>query len=211
MEYYGRTGYPPRAEDHDLQLDFVSETQLPHPSQGKIVTVFGSSRPAEGSKEYEDAELIGKRLSQAGISVCTGGYGGIMEAVSKGASNSDVKIIGVTSAAFSPTPNQYVNIQVHTASLYERLEKLVEIGDGYIVLKGATGTLVEFAAVWELMNKDIIDRKPIVLVTDFWKPVVDLMNKALTAEGHEARMGYVRIIGDAPQAAEAMIASLSQE
>ena len=188
----------------------MSETQPPHPSQGKIVTVFGSSSPVEGSKEYEDAELIGKKLARAGISVCTGGYGGIMEAVSKGASESDVKIIGVTFAAFSPTPNQYVNVQVHTASLYERLERLVEIGDAYMVLKGATGTLVEFAAVWELMNKDIIDRKPIVLVTDFWRPVVDLMNKALTAEGHEARMGSVKTIGDASQAAEAVIAAFSQ-
>ncbi len=188
----------------------MSETQFPQPAQGKIVTIFGSSRPVEGSKEYEEAELLGKKLSHAGISVCTGGYGGIMEAVSKGASQSDVKIIGVTFAAFSPTPNQYVNIQVHTGSLFERLEKLVEIGDAYIVLKGATGTLVEFAAVWESMAKDIIDRKPIVLVTDFWKPVVDLMNKALSAEGHEARMGYVKTIGDASQAAEAIIASLSQ-
>ena len=64
-----------------------------------------------------------------------------MEAVSKGASQSDVKIIGVTSAVFSPNPNEFINVQVHTRNLHERLQKLIELGDGYIILKGGTGTL----------------------------------------------------------------------
>ncbi|MCL5267485.1 MAG: LOG family protein [Bacteroidetes bacterium] len=187
----------------------MSETQTPQPAQGKIVTIFGSSRPVEGSKEYEEAEILGKKLSSAGISVCTGGYGGIMEAVSRGASESDVKIIGVTSATFSPTPNKYVNVQVHARSHFERLEKLVEIGDAYVILRGGTGTLVEFAMVWELMNKNLIGEKPIILVGDFWKPVVNLMGKALIAEGHESRTGYVRMVASASQAAETLIASLS--
>ncbi len=108
-------------------------------TSGKIVTIFGSSRPGENTKEYLDAELLGKKLSAAGFSVCTGGYRGTMEAVSKGAFQSDANIIGVTSAIFSPTPNQYVNMQVHTMTLYERLQKLVELGDGYIILKGWNG------------------------------------------------------------------------
>ncbi|HQT91390.1 MAG TPA: hypothetical protein PL001_05110, partial [Candidatus Kryptobacter bacterium] len=80
-------------------------TQSPS-SGGKIVTVFGSSKPKEGSAEYADAMLMGERLASNGISVCTGGYGGTMEAVSKGASKSDIKIFGVTSAVFSPNPNE---------------------------------------------------------------------------------------------------------
>ncbi len=187
----------------------MSETQIPHPAKGKIVTIFGSSRPTEGSKEYEEAELLGKKLASEGISVCTGGYGGIMEAVSRGASISDVKIIGVTSAVFSPTPNDFVDVQVHTRSPFERLERLVEIGDTYVVLKGGTGTLVEFATVWELMNKSIIGEKPIILVGEFWKPVVDLMKTALKEEGHESRTKYVRIVGNASEAAETIIASLA--
>lgn len=172
------------------------------------MTIFGSSRPVEGSREFEDARLIGERLASVGISVCTGGYRGIMEAVSSGASKSDVKIVGVTSAVFSPNPNRFVNMQVHTRTLYERLQKLVELGDGYIVLKGGTGTLVEFATVWELMNKKVINEKPIVAVTDFWKPVVDLLDEELASEGLESCAKYVRIARDASEAAEIMIASL---
>lgn len=180
------------------------ETALP----GKIVTVFGSSKPVEGSSDFEDARLIGERLASKGISVCTGGYHGTMEAVSKGASGSEVKIIGVTSEVFSPVPNQYVNMQVHTLTLFERLQKLVELGDGYMILKGGTGTLVEFATVWELMNKQMIAGKPIVTVTDFWKPVVNLLDKELVAEGMESCARYVKVAKDAGEAVEIMVESL---
>ena len=175
---------------------------------GKTVTVFGSSRPIPSSPEYEEAELIGRRLAEGRLSVCTGGYAGIMEAVSRGASPFDVKIIGVTSTVFSTTPNRYVNIQVHTDSLYERLQRLVELGDGYIVLKGGTGTLVEFSLIWELMNKTLIKEKPIVVVGGFWKPVIDLLDRELTSERREPGKKFVKTAKDNAEAADIMIKTL---
>ncbi|HEY9164758.1 MAG TPA: LOG family protein [Candidatus Kryptonia bacterium] len=186
------------------------DPKLSIPSRkSKIVTIFGSSRPKAGSPEYEDALLLGKKLSSAGISICTGGYGGIMEAASKGAEGSGVQIIGVTTSIFSPTPNEYVNVQVHTQSLYERLEKLVHFGDGYIILKGGTGTLVELSLVWELMNKNIINEKPILTVKDFWKPVIELLDKELAYEGKESCSRFVRVAADAGDAANKMIDALA--
>ncbi len=187
----------------------MSENPDPNPSKaGKIVSIFGSSRPKEDSKEYVDAELLGRKLSAAGLSVCTGGYQGIMEAVSKGASQSQGNIIGVTSAVFSPTPNQFVNMQVHTMTLYERLQKLIDLGSGYIILKGGTGTLVELALVWELMNKNMLPEKPIIAVTDFWKPAIDLLTKELAFEGLESCTKYVKIAKDTSEAADIMISAL---
>jgi len=49
-----------------------------------IVTVFGSSRPREGEADYEEARILGRALAQHGF-FCSGGYGGVMEAVSRGA------------------------------------------------------------------------------------------------------------------------------
>jgi hypothetical protein len=181
-----------------------------HSAQSKIITIFGSSRPKEGSKEYQEAESLGNKLSAAGFSVCTGGYGGTMEAISRGASRYDLNIIGVTSAVFSQNPNKYVNMQVHTMTLYERLQKLVELGDGYIILKGGTGTLVEFSLVWELLNKNLIREKPIIVVTDFWKPVVDLLDRELALEGLESCTKYVHLARDASEAADMMLNSLSR-
>ena len=51
----------------------------------KIVTVFGSSRPKAGDAEYEEARELGKLLAKCEFAVCSGGFGGVMEGVSRGA------------------------------------------------------------------------------------------------------------------------------
>jgi predicted Rossmann-fold nucleotide-binding protein len=61
--------------------------------------------------------------------------------------------------------------------------KLVDLGDAYIVLKGGTGTLLEFAAVWEFINKRLLREKPIVLIGDFWNGVVETLREELLWEG----------------------------
>ena len=47
----------------------------------KVITVFGSSRPAEGHGDYGEAVELGRALAEAGFAVCTGGYSGVMEGV----------------------------------------------------------------------------------------------------------------------------------
>jgi len=43
-------------------------------------------------------------------------------------------------------------------------------------LAGGTGTLLELAEIWELVNKGFINpAKPIVLMGDFWRPLAELM------------------------------------
>lgn len=43
-----------------------------------IITVFGSSRPRPGEKEYVLAHRLGAELAKAGFVVCNGGYAGIL-------------------------------------------------------------------------------------------------------------------------------------
>jgi uncharacterized protein (TIGR00725 family) len=62
------------------------------------ISVFGGSQPEEGSLAYQEAYQLGKLLAEAGHIVLTGGYIGTMEAVSRGASEADGHVIGVTCA-----------------------------------------------------------------------------------------------------------------
>jgi predicted Rossmann-fold nucleotide-binding protein len=55
----------------------------------------------------------------------------------------------------------------------ERLFELIRLADGFAVCKGGTGTLVELAVVWEMLNKSVISGKPITVVGDFWQPILD--------------------------------------
>jgi len=142
----------------------------------KIITVFGTARAKSGDTAYIMAEEIGRLLAQAGFTIANGGYGGTMLAAAKGASEAGGNTIGVTCSCFKTTPNKYINHQIVTASLDERLDTLIKLGQGYIVLPGGTGTLLELAKVWELKNKGFLETvKPIILVGEFWKPLVDLI------------------------------------
>ena len=69
--------------------------------------------------------------------------------------------------------------------------KLVELGDAYVVLKGGTGTLLELAAVWELMNKGLMQERPTIVLGDFWSGVVSTLKDELAWEGRGDCTRYV--------------------
>ncbi len=150
----------------------------------KIVTVFGSSRLSEGDEEYWLAYEVGKNLALHGFTVCNGGYAGIMEASARGAKEAGGKTIGVTfKNNFKKNVNHWIDEEMFQPTLLERMMKLVELGNAYVVLKGGTGTLLELAAVWEFINKGLLKEKPIVIVGDFWDGVIETLRKELLWEG----------------------------
>ena len=145
----------------------------------KTVSVFGTSRAKPGQDVFVLAEQTGCALAQAGFIVANGGYGGTMLAGAKGAAEAGGTVVGVTCKAFgSSVANAYVTREILTESLDERLNTLIEMAQAYVILPGGTGTLLELAMVWELKNKKFLARdKPIVLLGDFWEPLVALIGR----------------------------------
>ena len=151
----------------------------------KTVTVFGSSLPQPGSAEYEYAYKLGSQLARAGLDVCNGGNSGIMEAVSKGAVENGAKAIGISINHFHSYSNKYLTELIVCDTLFERITKLVERGSAFVILQGGTGTLLELAAVWELMNKSLMPRKPIACHSAMWNSIVYIMEKQIQREQRE--------------------------
>ncbi len=139
----------------------------------KVITVFGSSRPKESDPDYQEAFQLGYALGRAGFVICSGGYGGVMEAASRGAKEAGGATIGVTAEFFARTANSWIDHEIRLVSWQERLFELVRRGDGFVTCKGGTGTLVELAVVWEMLNKAVIAGKPMVVLGDFWTPILD--------------------------------------
>jgi uncharacterized protein (TIGR00725 family) len=139
----------------------------------RVITVFGSSRPREDHADYEQARLLGRLLGQAGFAVCSGGYGGVMEAVSRGAKESGGKTYGVTAEFFKRQANAFVDTEIRVKTWQERLFELVRVADGLVACKGGTGTLAELAVAWEMLNKSVIGSKPLVVLGEFWVPIVE--------------------------------------
>jgi len=139
----------------------------------RIITVFGSSRPREDDADYKEAFLLGLALGKARFDVCTGGYGGVMEAVSRGARTVGAMTYGVTAEFIAVRANAWIDREIHMGDWQQRLFELIRIGDGFVACKGGTGTLAEIAVVWEMLNKSVIPAKPFVVLGDFWVPILE--------------------------------------
>jgi uncharacterized protein (TIGR00730 family) len=141
--------------------------------ESEIITVFGSSRPREGDGDYELARVLGRELAARGFRVCSGGYGGVMEAASRGAKESGGRTLAVTAKFFKTRANAWVDEERAVTTWQERLFELIRLGHGFVACKGGTGTLVELAVVWEMLNKSVMQGKPFVVLGEFWTPIIE--------------------------------------
>jgi uncharacterized protein (TIGR00730 family) len=170
----------------------------------KIITVFGSSRPQDGEGDYQEARLLGGALAKSGFAVCSGGYGGVMAGVSRGAKEAGGKTYGVTADFFAKAKvNQWIDVEIRKVTWQERLFELIELADGFVACKGGTGTLVELAVVWEMLNKSVMPSKPFAVLGDFWQPIVERV-RVVEAAHHspwgEAKQRLVHV-AETPEAA----------
>lgn len=137
-------------------------------------SVFGGSSIKEGELEYELAYEIGKALAKQGFEVVNGGYCGTMEAVSKGAKEGGGKVTGVLCDQITIVkPNEHATNTINTPDLFERLRNVTSGMDLFVVLPGGTGTLTELMLVQDLMGIRMIPKKPIIMMGNYWKPVLE--------------------------------------
>ena len=139
----------------------------------RIITVFGSSQPEENNAGFEEACELGRMLAASGFSVCSGGYGGVMAAVSRGAKEGKGKTYGVTADFFSARANSWIDEEIRVATWQARLFELIRIAHGFVACRGGTGTLVELAVVWEMLNKSVMKGKPMAVLGNFWTPIIE--------------------------------------
>jgi len=142
----------------------------------KKVCVFGTYRNL-GEKEKNDIIKLGRLLASGGAAVVCGGFGGSMEYISKGAASSGGRTIGVTyyrkGEKGGKKANRYIKREIETRNIFRRIKTMMDISDGFIVLQGGTGTLLEIAAILEHINKGMMRPKPLVAVGPYWKKLMD--------------------------------------
>ena len=142
----------------------------------KKVCVFGSYKSL-GAHENENIMKLGRLLGEKGFTVITGGFGGTMEDVSRGAKASGGKTIGVTyykeGDLSGKSTNQYIDREIRARNILERIEVMMKLSDAFIVLPGGTGTLLELAACLEHINKGLSGPKPIIALGNFWKSALE--------------------------------------
>jgi predicted Rossmann-fold nucleotide-binding protein len=134
-----------------------------------------------------------------------------MEAVSRGAKEAGGHVIGVTveviARNFERVPNAYLDQEVRTAALLERIDKMVELGAAYVVLPGGAGTLAELGIVWNLALLGALHGKPLVVVGRGWQHVLRTMIQELHTI--ETDLQFLQFVSDVNGAVEMLTTALT--
>ncbi|MCJ8344567.1 LOG family protein [bacterium] len=152
--------------------------------KGTIV-IFGSSSISRESTSYKEGEDCGRMLGKLGFNVMSGGYGGIMEAVSKGASCTDAQIFGVTSESFTFRPegaNRYITQEIVAPNIIERIQVMIQHANSFVVMPGNVGTLNELFMILTLFKVGECTHKLYVWKDPFYNALKSLCKSGILDE-----------------------------
>src|SRR3989344_4052135 len=99
----------------------------------QTVAIFGHSLAKETDPDFIAAYDSAKLVAQSGRKIINGGGPGVMYAATKGAK--DEGRAGL----------QLADEEQKEANYIDRTQKLLELGDMYVIFNGGTGTVSEFA------------------------------------------------------------------
>jgi len=178
------------------------------------IAIYGSAAPKPGDPAYEKARQLGFLLANAGHTVMTGGYIGIMEAASRGANEAGGHVIGSTCTQLEEwrnvKANDWVKEEWRFATLRERMYALIDNCDAAIIMPGGVGTLAELAVMW---NEEIISPKSprvMVLVGKGWQKTIAVFLEEFYDYVHQNDQKRVHFAEDI-NSANAIINQFNQE
>ncbi|MCX6704046.1 MAG: LOG family protein [Candidatus Woesebacteria bacterium] len=157
----------------------------------KNVAFFGDANISETDETYKAAFDVAEVLAKAGYVIVDGGGPGVMQAATSGAVKGGGKTVSVT---FDPVnapgyEGKYIgnvtDTEVVTTNYIERMFKLIEYGDIFIIFKGGSGTISEFGAAWVLAKLYYGHHKPFILYGDFWAEIIDVFRRNMNIDSKE--------------------------
>lgn len=155
------------------------------------VAVFGSSLPKQGEPAYETARGLGREIARRGAGVVCGGYGGVMEAVCRGAAEAGGKSTGVVLRGGGEA-NRYVTEAITVEDLSQRLRRLRDLSDAWIFLPHGLGTMLELVWIAESIVKGETLPRPLVCLGPFWGATVSTIQAEAAGSGVSALTAAVR-------------------
>lgn len=165
-----------------------AQLQIPTPkstSAIKRVAMFGSADIDEKDPLYQEAFNVARYLAYHEKVIINGGGPGVMQASTQGAEAGGGQTLVVT---FSPDPNDApefegrfagnnADVEIKTKNYVERMFGLLEHADAFIIFKGGTGTLSEWATTWLMAHIYFGKHKPFILYGEFWHDVIRVIRE----------------------------------
>ena len=141
-----------------------------------IIGVIGSNSELCTEEMTTFSEELGDSLMSEGFRIVTGGKGGVMEAVCRGAMNSESyfegSTIGILPESEKKYSNNYCDIVIPSGIGISRNSIIINTADIIIAIGGGAGTLSEISFSWQ-------KNKTILCVTPFGGWAEKLANKKI--------------------------------
>lgn len=170
------------------------------------VAVFGGASTQPGEQAYEEARRLGALLGSQGHTVLTGGYGGVMQAASRGCGEAGSHVIGITCAQIEAwrgiKANQWVAEEIHLESLRDRMYALIDSCDAAVVMPGGVGTLCELMVMWNEMIISGRPPRPLIVVGGEWNAVLSQFIDSLGAYIGRKDRELIQLVPDIDTAVE---------
>jgi uncharacterized protein (TIGR00725 family) len=151
------------------------------------IAVLGSARIEPPDPRWDMARRLGGLLAQHGFAVVTGGYGGLMSAVSRGVAEDGGRVIGLPMRQWDKLePNRW-NAELRWSDGYGmRLDHLLRCF-AVVALPGGVGTLSELAVIWAAAQTEG-SPPSIVLLGECWPPLIKAIGEHLVVGPEELKL-----------------------
>lgn len=108
--------------------------------------VIGDSDAA--AEQLRLADAVGALIARLGMTLVTGGRGGVMEAASRSAAIAGATVVSIVPSAQMEDANPWSSVVIPTGLGHARNAVTALAGDLAIVIGGGAGTLSEIAFAW---------------------------------------------------------------
>lgn len=160
----------------------------------KRVTFFGHSEALPENEDFKAAEETAFLLAEKGITIVNGAGPGIMRASTLGAKRAGGKTIGIGFKGEGMTffegrdKTNLVDEEIIADDYWQRTQKLLEMGDVYVIFNGGTGTVSEFGMAWGLARLFFGKHKPMILYGSWWHEIMEAFGKNMKIRDEELRV-----------------------
>ncbi len=195
------------------ELRYAFKIFAPYCSVRKV-SIFGSTRVAEGDPYYQMAAQLGRRLAEEGFMVITGAGSGIMQAGHEGAGRE--RSFGVNiQLPFAQQPNRFIRGDRKLMTFhffFTRKLIFVKEADAVVFFPGGYGTHDEAIEALTLAQTGKSQIVPVLLMDlpgkGYWKEWEGFVRKRMLNEGFisEEDLNFFKIVEDT----EAVIQEIKQ-
>ncbi len=169
-----------KAKTLDLRLELKKKNHF-------RIAIFGSARIQAGDRVYKQVFQLAKLIGEAGFDVVTGGGPGLMEAANAGHKAGDTKDLHDSIGLVIKLPwenkgNEYLEIAHRYTHFSRRLDAFLALSDIMVVNKGGIGSLLELYYMWQHLQVNLVEYKPIILIGSMWEDLIKWMKKTTLPE-----------------------------